>query len=513
MNDSSKDGAILPLSTIVVVVAAIGGTLWYNKPLKSFRPEHSKMVLEERYDVENVNARLWQDPFQAVAEHGKVHQEGTKTEEDDAKKVDQGDHQNQDIWKKAWKEFICHARKGGSDGKVPVLCLPVMVPGGKYAENVETRLRFRYAVISGLSVRGFHPKAREHIGFIKVARANFKPEGGDEQKQQKKDTQDTLYTRGEFIVPFEWFEPNENPLQEDENKYSCVLVLWIDELSIGNQPLTQLDNIIKEIIDLSKPNLTEEERHSKSQQDEQAKAYLDVKLIGPSSSNGLLNMMRDSQKIQAPEIQDFYIYNCRATAPERLLLDSCENEENGRTVHDWFKSKDGNPAIQYHRVVCTDDELALLLVHELYLRGVDLTDKQTHIALIGELDTFYGRAFPRTFRDVVDFVLDELGKRGFEAGSSGKNKKGEEHRKELLDQIYGRECLLKALREFSRSHASKGNSQGEYVTILQRNYMRGLDGSAPSIVEEKKDWEVRDSSEKEELKHPVGPGQLDYIRR
>jgi hypothetical protein len=62
--------------------------------------------------------------------------------------------------------------------------LLVMVPNGMYAEQIESRLRMRHAVVSALSVAGYRPEDEEHIGAL--------------QWSLEKQIPDTF-------LPFEWF--------------------------------------------------------------------------------------------------------------------------------------------------------------------------------------------------------------------------------------------------------------------------------------------------------------------
>ncbi|HWE93124.1 MAG TPA: hypothetical protein VG269_04055 [Tepidisphaeraceae bacterium] len=97
----------------------------------------------------------------------------------------------------------------------------------------------------------------------------------------------------------------------------------------------------------------------------------------------------------------------RLTAPNNFLLPK-GSPTTGRDLL-WLASgaraSDGEAfdnndslALRLTRTNCTDDELMTTLVDELALRGVDLTDFADHVALVTELDTFYGRAMPVSFQ-------------------------------------------------------------------------------------------------------------------
>ncbi len=49
-----------------------------------------------------------------------------------------------------------------------IMVLQVMLSGGPYVEDAETRRRSRYAVLSALGVAGYVPWDAEHIGYFEV---------------------------------------------------------------------------------------------------------------------------------------------------------------------------------------------------------------------------------------------------------------------------------------------------------------------------------------------------------
>ena len=53
--------------------------------------------------------------------------------------------------------------------------------------------------------------------------------------------------------------------------------------------------------------------------------------------------------------------------------------------------------LEFKNVIATDDVLMNELIDELGLRWVDLLNNRQHVALISELDTFYGRNLPISF--------------------------------------------------------------------------------------------------------------------
>ena len=66
MGDDKNKGPLFPISAVVIILAALGITM-FTQPFKGTRP----FVPEVRESYEKVNARLWQDPFRAVLDSAK----------------------------------------------------------------------------------------------------------------------------------------------------------------------------------------------------------------------------------------------------------------------------------------------------------------------------------------------------------------------------------------------------------------------------------------------------------
>ncbi len=64
MADDKYKDPFMAISTVVIVLAALGVTIFSKGPLKVLRP-----VSAVREPAEQVRARLWQDPFSAIIEY------------------------------------------------------------------------------------------------------------------------------------------------------------------------------------------------------------------------------------------------------------------------------------------------------------------------------------------------------------------------------------------------------------------------------------------------------------
>ena len=141
---------------IVLLLAAAANFMQFREPLRSSRPAPA-VVSERRVMAEaDVEARLWQDPFEAVAAtEARANSKKPPVALNEA--VDP--RYSLDGLVAQMQRF---AESDTAENQVTVLA--VMVPGDTYTEAVETRLKARYAVLAGLVESGIAPENSELIG-------------------------------------------------------------------------------------------------------------------------------------------------------------------------------------------------------------------------------------------------------------------------------------------------------------------------------------------------------------
>ncbi|RKY20580.1 MAG: hypothetical protein DRQ55_07155 [Planctomycetota bacterium] len=526
---SSGGGAALFL-----LVAVIGGAVWYSNAPQSFRPPQPSLALEVGLGTEPVNARLWQDPFAAVAEHrALVDSARSAAREDEPAKGEpakgepgwnadaagsnpgtQDEAQGDDA-----SPGLQALRTGIQEHEGKLLVLPVLVPGDSYTSSIETRLRTRTAVVSAMHAQQFHPLDREHLGFATLS-------------ADLSGAQDAHQPSRTFDLPFEWYACDTigEPTRSD---YLSVLVLWVDERYLGERPLAHLDGLLAA---LQAPPVSAPPSRS-----------FDVTVLGPTSSNILKQMLlEDAQagrtRAEADRDGDAglrRILNYRATAPEALLLQSLNGDSSGGGAAPSFlvasnddpgPDPDASRSIwAYERTISGDEELLLALVFELSLRGVDLWgdslcggDDADAVVLVGEFDTFYGRAFPVTWEAAVDFVgtlrNGELLRDLLDPDGEPQKRTPEE----VLALIGGggeaAEAVLMAFREslpkkFADGHKAPETSAASDPRLVRFSYLRGLDGAAPGLSNEDSRAENAKRGDAEHWQEPVGTSQLDFVGR
>ena len=155
----NKPKVELPWGTLLPLLAVLAGVIASYKPLVSERPSISNEKTAPVIAEQDVDARLWQDPF-GVTQKQKAQSE-----------IEKGPEGKKSHQLAALAQLLNERVNTFKEGKV--LLLAVMLDAGPYSEQAESRLRARQAVLEGLSESGFTPVDGEHIGFVT---ANWPPE-------------------------------------------------------------------------------------------------------------------------------------------------------------------------------------------------------------------------------------------------------------------------------------------------------------------------------------------------
>ena len=349
MADRSKDSPGLPIGNLATVLLFVLGVVIPNLPLESGRPKEVTVNKDRALGHQDVDARMWQDPFEAAVLH----------------------RQNRNIAhldypsKKDGKSYTFHDAayvKGVAEQELRKNCrlvvLGVMVPAGSYAEDAELRRRQRYALLSGMGTLGLSPDDPEHIGYLALT-----PE------QQK--LEPWLPT----LIPLEWINSN-GPLS------ASVLLMWIEEEAFSDS-----GDILKHVntlLNLVTPQEAESCAGNRPPQ-------IDYKIIGPGTSGTLRNMLKEAANPAGyPNTQsgmrqiEFY----SATATMSL---SGTQEAALKTLRE--------KKVFLTRMVSDDGQLAEALVAELVRRRIhpgrpQIQGRKDYIALISEWDTVYGQQLP-----------------------------------------------------------------------------------------------------------------------
>lgn len=305
-----SDRSLYPISGIFVVVAAIGGYLWLSQPLQSFRPREPRKIAIPSEALQSTEARLWQDPFQAVFEHEThVHPRTPATSQTQAKspsptpsgrgaeprdqaagspsREEQPSRRGSTVALPHDEPAGVHSmealangvRERSRSGRVTIL--GVLVRGGPYVEDGEYRRRQRQAVVSALAVKGYVPGSSERIAYLDLATWH---------EQEKSPF------RVAFPVPYEWFASDRlNPRSVELAEH--VVVVWLNEMMFAAHPLGKLDWLLRRIL---RPSWAAHVIEKKGRSPDTAQqAFWDrfhLRLLGPASSNTLAVMLDEKSR-------------------------------------------------------------------------------------------------------------------------------------------------------------------------------------------------------------------------
>ena len=445
----------LPVTGWLALLLAFAGLMiWKQAPLDPKRSAAVEETRAVRPDLQDVNARLWEDPFAAV---GRV----TRDKSADGSRATRT------------LDTICthlRARAGKRAGRL--LVVGAMVSTAPYADGEEHRRRTRYAVQSALALAQYVPENADSLGW-------FRWDGNTD-------------------VPFELFR-RKNASVIGASQFAVVLWLSDESLSLldVNDPQMQsteghpVANLLR---------LREQVRTSCASTGPFAEAgAFEFKVLGPASSQTLRTMAQEVKRMPAlsadcPDCQPaIELYSPFATAPAKEMLSSAAPPEIDRVCRraedEWYCRLGQvfwrHARIRFFRTTASDDALAHTLVDELARREVRVTTDPTtattahHVALVSEWDTYYGRRLPAVF---------------------------------LRASEQERACENDA----SELGEATGGAQAE-CRVHRFSYLRGLDGEGPRPVRAESsggDKSLTDRLFREGSTDPAeGVRQFDYLRR
>ncbi len=541
----------------VWILLVVAGTFFVTRqlPLEGSRPASTEHSLLERAGEQHVDARLWQDPFAAVADAL------TKSPELKPENCNRSDAGYKDI------ETYCRPPLQAARG-APDLTLLVSVSGTPYAEDQEARRRQRYAVLAGLDAEGFVPEDPQHIGFYwpyvppppppsLMVRLVAAP--ADASAVQVPVSPPAHARRLPKVVPYEWFERRPERAKTGTG-YQRILLLWFDEealaapapaaptpgvsaqaVSADAQPRRRRTAPLKQFGELLCPYL----RHQDESKDT-------VKILGPQLSTTLKAVVDEieaadwskedwsSGACRGSRAPPFYV--SQATVSDDILLSSRSMDRSCLASNTCLSAFfDQEKSIRLYRLTATDDALASAIGEELRLRGIGRP---------GPIGWLYAR-----FETLVETVGAKLGLHG----GSGQDRRGplalaskwyagyEARIKEIgnklglrrhghialiseWDTLYGRALPDTMARCLAQSPCERVGDDPFHAKdwLHPFKYLRGLDGQMPDVgglgfgSNAKDAGSKQDKDSKNSVKSPPDPsvkdraegqGQFDYLRR
>ena len=216
------------------------------------------------------------------------------------------------------------------------------VSGAPYSEDHELRRRQRYAIVAGLERQGFVPRDPEHLGFFWPRVIGKSPNRTSEV---------VSFERMPEVVPFEWFDKNNNPL----------LLLWFDEDVLNGSPSFPLKGFDEFFCRTLRTGVPSSFRWGKAL------------VLGPGSSTTLNAMAKEldgkwrSDRCSDEERAEFYVFSATAADTELMPEQQFPGPDCPGT-RDHLSEVFFKRGVKLYRMTATDAALACLMRDELALR-------------------------------------------------------------------------------------------------------------------------------------------------
>ncbi|MGD8377465.1 MAG: hypothetical protein PVF68_15140, partial [Acidobacteriota bacterium] len=352
MADSSGSGSNLPVVALVALAALTGGFFYYRGALTPTRPGDTPLRAPE--DFQQVHARLWEDPLVVMRQHREWERalRGGK-EAPEFHGIDE-----------LWDAVDPHQRSS-------LLVLPVVIAGGPYAEDHESRLRTRYAVLSALGAARFIPRNAAELAYFLWDGTGNCPPGGQS-------------CRG---VPYEWWT------LAAEGPSRSVLVLWLPDDRFDGEPFGNLRKLEDHLL-----------RNEWIDAETLARfTDIHIRLIGPRTSDGLFAMLRETNCAERwlPEVlpvSPWATYPLASMRDELALLD-CPGLQGGEARE------------PVERTILDDGVVLESMLTELRRRRAPRSADPAGalVIIVSEWDTLYGRRMVRTLEKARDAMKEDPG--------------------------------------------------------------------------------------------------------
>ena len=273
------------------------------------------------------------------------------------------------------------------------IMLAVFLPGTNYPEDVETRLRSRYAVVSALGISGYIP---DYGGKLRCGRIDPSCTAWPSLKSAA-----FPFESYSFVNP----EPAANSTEVGHVNLQRltdirragqaprrVIVIWVDESLFDNEnPATLLTDLVQRLP--CRPRLQGQ----------------NLAILGPGESGTLRGLLSESRTGSSPPARSpkVKIYSSSSTVA------SLRKKQTGRMEEKKEPARVLDGGFEVTHVIGTDGDLAQALREELKLRGVEPVQDGPPIALVAEWDTFYSESlfdvFGNMFPDQAHFFTYQRG--------------------------------------------------------------------------------------------------------
>jgi hypothetical protein len=481
-------------SKVVIVGAltlalAIAGVLLVKEPLRSSRPVGSGLEMKQTTGEQMVRARLWEDPLAAV-------QRGIRETP-----ITPGTGQSVQSSFSQRLAPLRHAIVDRVKSNQHITVLLVTTKGDPYAESTESRIRDRYAVGTALGVACYVPDDEGHLSFIE----------GDARDASQ-------------ALPYEWYRPRKTRVcGEAQDPTRSTLVIWIPDGALRGgffATLTSLSQalVCQEATGKNECLLTGAARKL-VRLDPAMQQAVTFKIVGPRSSSDFRALLDEAGDLYAePHVGlgvwpnadgTIELYSPWASAMRGVLAYGLKKEGGKGPVCDTYEACEDE---FFHRLkiadvrlvheIGSDSRLFDTLIEELERRQVRLG--WDAVILIGEWDSFYGRALPIEFRaaacaKVATFTEAEL--------------------KQIQVPTTIKSWCPTVPRAIDLQVQRSADYESLTLNIFRYSYLSGLDGetSGGDSAKHVRGEPPKANGTKDPLagglqERPEGTSQLDYVR-
>jgi len=475
----------LAVAGALTLVLAIAGVLLVKEPLRSSRPIGTGLEMKPTTGEQLVRARLWEDPVAAV-------QRGIRGAGPTGKTVGPEPTVSQRFG--PLRQVLSERTSSGE--RITVLL--VATSGGPYVEGTESRIRDRYAIGTALGVGCYVPEDEGHLSFVE-----WEPQGAVQ------------------ALPYEWYRLRKTRVcGEEASRASAVLVVWLPEEALNRGFLATLTSLSQALVcQESKQKhecLLTDDRRKLIRLNPTVQQAVTFKIMGPRSSSGFRSFLQEAGDLYGEPHEGIGVWPNADGAIE--LYSPWTSAMKGLLAYG-LKTEGGKGAActtyevceqEFHRRLAmanvrlvydvgSDDRLFGALVEELERRQVRLG--WDAVILIGEWDSFYGRALPIEFRaaacaKVATFPEADL--------------------KQIQVPVDIKTWCPTVSRAIDLQIQRPADYESLTLNVFRYSYLSGLDGEVPGDDAARAARATKavagNQSGDVTRDRPEGTGQLDYVR-
>ncbi|MGH7182593.1 MAG: hypothetical protein ACREJN_11525, partial [Nitrospiraceae bacterium] len=480
----------IALVGVVTLAVALAGVLLVKEPLRSSRPVGTGLDVKQTTSEQSVRARLWEDPLAAV-------QRGMNDTLPRGlpNKSTPGQSADSFLFQRLKPLRLAIADRVKKDEQITVLL--VTMSGDPYAESVESRIRDRYAVGTALGVACYVPEDEGHLSFIEA------------------DAQGAGHA-----LPYEWYRLRKTRVcGEGQDRAENTLIVWIpdDALSRGFfATLTSLSQalVCQESTQKNECLITDDRRKLVRLNPTLQQAVI-FKIVGPRSSSAFRQLLDEAGDLYAEPHKGvgvwpnadgtIELYSPWASAMKGLMAYGLKRDGGKGSACQIYEACEQE---FFHRLavanvrlvygIGSDDRLFNTLIEELERRQVRLG--WDAVILIGDWDSFYGRALPIEFRaaacaKVATFTEAEL--------------------KQIQVPTTIKAWCPTVPRAVDLQIQRSADYESLTLNVFRYSYLGGLDGEVPGAArgeDPKANANVKDILAGGLQERSEGTSQLDYVR-